>query len=105
MSIKAGRTYTMKLTGDMVQTLTFNDSKSQELVMNVSPSDAEVIINGTVETALYGVVRKRLSFGTHRYIVRAKDYYEQQGTITINDPKMPQELSINLKPKFGLAAF
>lgn len=105
MSIKAGRTYTMKLTGDMVQTLTFNDSKSQELVLNVSPSDAEVIINGTVETAQFGVVRRRLSFGTHRYIVRAKDYYEQQGTITINDPKMPQELSINLKPKFGWLRF
>lgn len=105
ISIKPGRTYTMKLTGDMVQTLTFNDSKSQELVLHVSPSDAEVIINGTVENAQNGVIRKRLSFGTHRYIVRANEYYEQQGTVTINDPKLPQELSVSLKPKFGWLRF
>ncbi len=105
MAIQAGRTYTMKLTCDMVQTLTFNDAKSQELILHVSPSNAEVIINGTVETAQDGVLHKRLSFGTHRYIVRAKDYYEQQGTITINDPKLPQEQTVTLKPKFGWLTF
>lgn len=105
MPIKEGRTYTMKLTGDMVQTLTFNDSKSQELILNVRPAEAEVIINGTVEKAQNGMVRKRLSFGTHRYTVRANDYYEQQGTITINDPQKPQEQTVILKPKFGWLQF
>ena len=103
--VDAGRTYTMKLTGDMVQTLTFNDSKSQDLIFKVSPSDAEVILNGTVEKAQGGIVKKRLSFGTHRYIVRAADYYEQQGTVVINDHNQPQALSVALKPKFGWLQF
>lgn len=41
-AIKAGRTYTMKLTGDVVQTLRFNDKKSQQLVLNVDPPEAKV---------------------------------------------------------------
>ena len=105
ISVEPGRVYIMKLTGDMVQTLTFNDSKSQELVLEVWPSDAEVIINGTVEKAADGIIRKRLSFGTHRYTVRAADYYERQGKITINDPNKPQSVSVKLKPKFGWLRF
>lgn len=103
--VETGRTYTMKLTGDMVQTLTFNDSKSQELILEVSPGDAEVILNGTVDKAQGGIVRKRLAFGTHRYTVRAADYYEQQGTVVINDPNQPQTQSVKLKPKFGWLQF
>lgn len=105
VSVEAGRTYTMRLTGDVVQTLTFNDKKSQELVLNVDPPEAEVIINGMVDNIVNGTLRKTLAFGTHSYTIKAKDYYDARGTFTINDPNAPQEFSVRLKPKFGWLHF
>ncbi len=104
-SIEAGRTYTMKLTGDVVQTFTFNDKKSQQLVLNVDPPVADVIINGTVDHVTGGVLYKTMAFGTHSYTIKAKDYYDAHGTVTINSPNAPQMLSIRLKPKFGWLRF
>lgn len=101
ISIKKAKTYLMILTTDKVFTAAYDDSKSQRLVLHITPKVAEVRVNGSVEHVTDGVLDKAYSFGRYRYSVSAERYHTLEDTITINDPVNPQERTIRLKQAFG----
>lgn len=100
--LQAGRTYILVLTTNQVNTFTYDDSKQQYLDLTVSPTSANVSINGLHQQLdNEGKASILLPVGQHRLSVKAQDYHSVDRTITINDTNQKQSLSIQLKPEFG----
>lgn len=100
--LQAGRTYILVLTTNQVNTFTYDESKQQYLDLIVSPTSANVSINGLHQQLdNEGKASILLPVGQHRLSVKAQDYHSVDRTITINDTNQKQSLSIQLKPEFG----
>lgn len=105
ISIKKAKTYVMALTADKVFTATFDDKKHQKLILHINPRKAKVSVNGSIENVEDGLLSKEYSFGRYRYVVSADRYHDLEDTITINNPKAPQERFVNLKQAYGWLQF
>ncbi|MCQ2346437.1 MAG: SUMF1/EgtB/PvdO family nonheme iron enzyme [Paludibacteraceae bacterium] len=74
---------------------------SQYLLINVTPSNAIVEVDGNLWTTSNGVASNLLAFGEHRYRVSAPDYASAEGKVLINDPEHTQSLAVQLQPRFA----
>ncbi len=102
LSVQKARTYILELTTDKVITTVFDDSRTQIMELTVSPSNAEVILNGMRETPDEdGRIVRELSFGSYNCRVLAENYHTYEGAITINDPDNPHIFNVSLKQAFG----
>lgn len=99
--IESARTYKMELTTDKVFTATFDDSHSQTLILNISPSNATVSINGNVEKVSNGRLEKVCAFGRYRYVIKADRYHSLEDTITICNEKESHVRNVSLKQAWG----
>ncbi len=99
--LKSGRTYVLKLTTKQVSTFTYDESKRQYLNLTVSPSSAEVIINGMPQTLdKNGQASILLSLGQYRLSVKAEGYHPLEQLITMDEFR-DKHLDVRLKPNFG----
>lgn len=73
---------------------------SQYLLINVTPSNAIVEVDGNLWTTNNGVAGNLLDFGEHSYRVSAPDHAPIEGKVTINDPNNTQSVTVQLKPRF-----
>ncbi|MCQ2346436.1 MAG: SUMF1/EgtB/PvdO family nonheme iron enzyme [Paludibacteraceae bacterium] len=73
---------------------------SQYLLINVTPSNAIVEVDGNLWTTNNGVAGNLLDFGEHSYRVSAPDYASAEGKVVVNDPENTQSLTVQLKPRF-----
>ena len=100
ISIKKATVYEMKLVTSKIRTIVEEDARGQYWVLNVTPKDAEVIIdNGSPELLTDGVLQKFLPYGKHSYTVNAPLYETTGGEITIGQERVMT--SVELVPGFG----
>ena len=83
--------------------LTIPDSKptqnvvtSQYLVLNVTPNEAIVEVNGEMWTNNNGTARKFVPFGDYTYNIHANGYNPKQGTVSVNDPNQKVVVNVSL---------
>ena len=69
------------------------------LVLNVTPVEAKVLVDGKEVDSSGGMVNEVLEEGTHTYEVTCEDYEPQQGTVQIRNGV--EMRNINLKALFG----
>ena len=73
----------------------------QFVVFNVTPADALVMLDGEPLVVRNGVASKMVKFGTHEYVISAKDYHTSSGTVLVNDINTKATVSVKLDPAFG----
>lgn len=73
----------------------------QFVVINVTPADALVMLDGEPLVVRNGVASKMVKFGTHEYVISAKDYHTASGTVLVNDINTKATVSVQLDPAFG----
>lgn len=78
---------------------------SQYLLINVTPSNAIVEVDGNLWTTNNGVAGNLLDFGEHHYRVSAPDYASSEGKVMVNDPENTQSITVALKPRFCSVTF
>lgn len=101
--VEAATCYRMEINTNKIIEATYDDSRKQNLFIDVRYKKAVISLNG-IEIVLdsYGKSKQELSFGTYKYKVEAPGYYPKEGKITINDSQKAQTLVINdLKPIMG----
>lgn len=98
--IDSGCTYILKL-NTPVANRTYDDTRTQMLVLNVQPKDAKVRINYSPVKLEDGVYREQYFLGKYDLDVTADRYYDLKTAIQITDPDKPCEVNVSLKPKFG----
>jgi len=72
---------------------------TQQVQIEVSPSNASVILNKEPLRLIDGKASKTLPFGTYGYSVSADGYETEEGQISNYDPEKPTTLTIKLKEK------
>lgn len=100
-TLKPARTYIMKLVSGRSYTYIDQQVQSQYLVINVTPANGIVEINGQLYESEDGVATAFLPFGKYEYHVSAKNYHSETGHVFVNDPEKKMEISVSLKPAFG----
>lgn len=75
------------------------DRGGHYLVMNITPANAVVHIDGMMESVTNGVLQKFLSYGNHTYRVEAPLYQMEEGSVEIGREK--KQLVVALKPNFA----
>lgn len=98
--IDSGCTYILKL-NTPVASRTYDDSRTQMLVLNVNPQDAKVMINYSPVKLNNGVYSEQYYLGKYDLDVTADRYHDLKTAIQITDPDNPCQVNISLKPKFG----
>ena len=73
----------------------------QFVVFNVTPADALVMLDGEPMIVKNGVASRMVKFGSHDYVISAKDYYTATGTIIVKDANKKETVSVTLSPAFG----
>ena len=101
-SIDAARTYEMVLVSGSVQAIVPQARTSQFVVFQLTPSNAQVELDGIVLETTDGIATKMMKFGTYNYRVQAPNYLPEAGNITVNDPKNKKIVNITLKPNFSI---
>lgn len=72
-------------------------SNSQFLVINVTPKDSVISVDGVAQNVFDGVMAVELSVGLHEYVVESSDYESVRSTVDIcADDKTV--IDVNLKP-------
>lgn len=100
IAIKEATVYTMKLTTSKVTTVVEQSAGGQYLVMNITPLDAELAIDGGVPQTISGGVKNIfLPYGRHAYTVSSRLYISESGEVNIGTER--SELKIDLIPNFG----
>lgn len=100
--LQPGRTYTMELTSNQVNTIVLDYANKQNLRINVFPPDARVFINGIRQDMNEkGFTSIEIPFGNHTYRVEADNYYPEEKQFTINEAIPNPSLSVSLKQNFG----
>ena len=99
--IEAARTYELVLVSGTVQTIVKQTSRSQYLVLKVTPSNAIVELDNEILPTSNGVAQKFVKLGTYEYRVQAPDYHTAAGRVEVNDPNNKKVVDINLDPAFG----
>jgi formylglycine-generating enzyme required for sulfatase activity len=102
MSVKKSSTYILSLRVGRVQTIVEEQLMKQFLMFRLNPKDAVVEVAGEpwIPNA-DGVCRKMLSYGTYDYRVKAKNYHDEVGKVTLNNAEETKVLDINLPPAYG----
>ena len=72
---------------------------TQQVQIEVSPSNASVILNKEPLRLIDGKASKTLPFGTYGYSVSADSYETEEGQISNYDPEKPTIVNITLKKK------
>ena len=99
--IEKGRTYILKLNASMGNRI-YDSSKKQKMILQVSPADAKVEINGMpVSLDRNGIYEQEVSFGVYDVMIFASKYHSERRQIEINDPAKAQRFNIYLKQAFG----
>ena len=95
--------YRMEITTNKITEVIYDDSRKQNLVIDIRYEKATISLNGMkVALDAKGKTTQELSFGTYKYKVEAPGYHPKEGMIMIDDPKKSQTLVINdLKPIMG----
>ena len=100
-NIESGRTYIMKLNASLGNRV-YDSSRKQRMILEVSPSNAKVEINGiSIPVSSNGVYDQEFSFGLYDLIVSDPKYHTARKQVEINDPAVPHRVKISLKPTFG----
>lgn len=102
MSVKKASTYILSLRVGRVQTIVEEQLMKQFLMFRLNPKDAVVEVAGDswIPNA-DGVCRKMLSYGTYDYRVKAKNYHDEVGKVTLNNAEETKIMEINLRPAYG----
>ena len=101
--IEKGKTYIMKLTTNTVVTSVFDEKHSGRLILNISPKNATVGLDGRVESISNGIIDENVFYGTHRYIISADRYHTLDDTVTIRSEKTIR--NVRLKQAWGWLKF
>lgn len=101
--IEKGKTYIMKLTTNTVVTSVFDEKHSGRLILNISPKNVTVGLDGRVESISNGVIDENVFYGTHRYVISADRYHTLDDTITIRNEKTVR--NVRLKQAWGWLKF
>lgn len=100
--LKAASTYRLELDAGKVEIIVKDDIRQQYLNVRIEPKDASLEINNEVWIPdANGVASKYVNFGEYNYRATAPMYHPAVGTVTVNDPDNPQELTLRLRPKYG----
>ena len=102
MSVKKASTYILSLRVGRVQTIVEEQLMKQFLMFRLNPKEAVVEVAGDpwIPNA-DGVCRKMLSYGTYDYRVKAKNYHDEVGKVTLNNAEETKIMEINLRPAYG----
>lgn len=91
-----------KLESKVVYKLTLTQTKNvQMLNLNVIPSDAQIYIDDTPQTATNGLLSILLEEGKHKYRIEHKYYHTDEGYFEIQASRAAA-LTKNLKPNYGV---
>ncbi len=91
-----------KLESNVVYKLTFTQSKNvQMLNLNIIPSDAQIYIDDTLQTAVNGSLSILLEEGKHKYRIEHKYYHTDEGYFEIQASRATA-LTKKLKPNYGV---
>lgn len=101
--IEKGKTYIMKLTTNTVVTSVFDEKHSGRLILNISPKNATVGLDGRVKSISNGIIDENVFYGTHRYIISADRYHTLDDTVTIRSEKTIR--NVRLKQAWGWLKF
>lgn len=99
-TIEKGCTYIMQLITGSVTPIVTPTLTQQFLVINVTPKDALVTVDGQAWPVIEGRAEKRIGLGKHEYRIEASDYHTEVGRVEVRADKK-EEKSITLNPKFG----
>ena len=101
--VESATCYRMEITTNKIIEALYDDSRKQDLLINVRYENAAFFLNGVkIGLDSRGIAKQEVSFGTHKYKVEAPGYYPKEGKITINDSQRMQTLEIkDLKPIMG----
>ena len=75
------------------------DRGGHYLVMNITPANAVVHIDGMMESVTNGILQKFLPYGNHTYRVEAPLYQLEEGSVEIGREK--KQLVVALKPNYA----
>ena len=96
--VESGRTYLLELKTDYVPDA--DAPTEQYFVLNVSPTNAEVIIDDNPMEVVDGVAMVRLKCGEHNFTVQAAMHRSETGVVNITDKK--ETMNIRLAPDYGV---
>ena len=96
--VESGRTYLLELKTDYVPDA--DAPTEQYFVLNVSPANAEVIIDDNPVEVVDGVAMVRLKCGEHNFTVQAAMHRSETGVVNITDKK--ETMNIRLAPDYGV---
>lgn len=97
-SIDKGCTYVMKLTTGKVITIVEEEVRQQYLLFQLDPPNAILEVNDKLwNVEADGTAMKYVDFGTYKYRVRASDYSEEVGKVTVDDPNETKIVPVKLK--------
>ena len=99
--IESGRAYEMKLISGQVQQVVQYATTEHYFVLNVSPANARVTIDGNpVALNREGAVSVLLKRGTHEFSIQAAMHRSEAGIVTITDKK--EVMNVTLAPDYGV---
>ncbi len=93
--IQEARTYIMQLTTGRVNTFVEEEVGGSFLVINVSPANAMVTVDGQLQETENGTATVFLEYGDHNYRVEAPNYETEVGAVQIGKEK--KEMEVKLK--------
>lgn len=100
VEIKAGQTYEMVLEFEKV--IEEEELTEQFVSFNVTPPTAVLEVNDQKwQLSVSGNVSRLVEFGTYTYRVSAEGYHPDAGKVTVDDPKKPSIVTVNLRPNFS----
>ena len=100
VEIQGGQTYEMVL--EIEKVIEEEDLTEQFVSFNVTPPTAVLEVNDQEwPLSASGNVSRLVEFGTYTYRVRAEGYHPDAGKITVDDPKKPSVVTVNLRPNFS----
>ena len=92
--IQEARTYIMQLTTGKVTTVVEENLGGSFLVMNVSPANAMVSVDGNMQENTDGTVTVWLEYGNHNYRVEAPNHETEVGAVQIGKEKKRMEVKL-----------
>lgn len=99
--IEKGRTYILKLNTSLGNRV-YDSSKKQKVILQVSPTQATVEINGlSMSPDPTGKLVQEYSFGFYEFVVSHPDYHTKIEQVQVNSPDKPHYVTVSLKPRFG----
>lgn len=102
-SIDKGCTYVMKLTTGKVITIVEEEVRQQYLLFQLDPPNAILEVNDKLwSVEADGTAMQYVDFGTYKYRVRASDYAEEVGKVTVDDPNNTKIVPVKLKSNLAV---